>query len=112
MSSRRACGARGARGGVRDRCSRSARPPFDLGPLALRRARPAVRRLARTAGRAARPAYAFVAGAVYYAILVSWTWYFGAIAIVPFVAALAAYWAAAGARRRLARDARHRAHRG
>ena len=38
-----------------------------------------------------------VAGTVYYAILVSWTWYFGAVAIVPLVLALASYWAAVGA---------------
>ena len=39
-------------------------------------------------GRAAtrRRGSAFVAGVAYYAVLVSWTWYFGAIAIVPFVA--------------------------
>lgn len=39
---------------------------------------------------------AFVAGVVYYAVLVSWTWYFGAVAIVPLVAVLAAYWAGVG----------------
>jgi apolipoprotein N-acyltransferase len=33
---------------------------------------------------------------VYYAVLVSWTWYFGAVAIVPLVAVLAAYWAGVG----------------
>src|SRR4029077_14748259 len=41
--------------------------------------------------------YAFVAAAAYYALLMSWSWYFGAIAIVPLVAALGAYWAGAGA---------------
>lgn len=39
---------------------------------------------------------AFVAGVAYFGILVSWTWYFGAVAIVPFVAVLASYWAAIG----------------
>ncbi len=41
--------------------------------------------------------YACVAGAAYYGFLLSWAWYFGAIAIVPFVAVMAAYWAMAGA---------------
>ena len=40
---------------------------------------------------------AFVAGCVYYGLLVSWAWYFGAIAVVPFAAILSLYWAAAGA---------------
>lgn len=40
---------------------------------------------------------AFVAGGVFFGILVAWTWYFGAVAYVPFVAALAAYWAVTGA---------------
>ncbi len=39
---------------------------------------------------------AFIAGVVYYAIVCAWIWYFGAVAIVPFTAAVAAYWAAAG----------------
>jgi apolipoprotein N-acyltransferase len=39
----------------------------------------------------------WLAGAFYYGILVSWSWYFGAVAIVPFVAVLAAYWALTGA---------------
>jgi apolipoprotein N-acyltransferase len=34
---------------------------------------------------------------VYHTLLCSWIWYFGAVAIVPFVLALAGYWAAAGA---------------
>ena len=41
--------------------------------------------------------YAFLAGAVYYGLLCSWIWYFGTVAIIPFVAACAAYWAGAGA---------------
>ena len=82
-----------------------ARPPFDLGPLALVALVPLF--LAwRGRGPRGAAAYAFVAGAAYYAVLVSWTWYFGAIAIVPFVAALAAYWAARRRGRRLVRDAR------
>jgi apolipoprotein N-acyltransferase len=73
-----------------------ARPPFDLGPLALVALVPLF--LAwRGRGPRGAAAYAFVSGAAYYAVLVSWSWYFGAVAIVPFVAALAAYWAATGA---------------
>ena len=48
----------------------------------------------RAAPRAA--GLAFVAGVVYYALLVSWSWYFGTIAIVPLVLVLAAYWAGGG----------------
>ncbi len=38
-----------------------------------------------------------VAGVVFFGVLVSWTWYFGAVAIVPFVVFLSAWWALAGA---------------
>ena len=74
----------------------AARPPLDIGPLACVAFVPLFvawrgRRARATAG------YAFVAAAVYYAFLMSWSWYFGAIAIVPLVAVLASYWAAAGA---------------
>jgi apolipoprotein N-acyltransferase len=72
-----------------------ARPPFDVGPLALVALVPLL-----WAWRDSRPrraaALGWVGGAVYYAVLVSWTWYFGAVAIFPFVAVLAAYWAAVG----------------
>ncbi len=72
------------------------RPPFDVGPLALVALVPL---FVAWRGRSVRTAagLAFVAGAVYYAIVCAWIWYFGAIAIVPFSAAVAAYWAAAGA---------------
>ncbi len=74
----------------------AARPPFDVGPLACVAFVPLFvawrgRRVRTTA------ALAFVAAAVYYAILMSWSWYFGTIAIVPLVIALGSYWAAAGA---------------
>ncbi len=74
----------------------ASRPPVDIGPLACVALVPLFlvwrdRRPAAAAG------YAFLAGAVYYSLLCSWIWYFGAVAIVPFVAACAAYWAAAGA---------------
>lgn len=39
----------------------------------------------------------FVAGVAYHGVVVSWAWYFGAVAIVPFVAALSLYWAGVGA---------------
>jgi apolipoprotein N-acyltransferase len=72
------------------------RPPFDLGPLACVSLVPLF--LAwRDRGVRASAGYAFLAGAVYYAIVCSWIWYFGTVAIIPFVAACAAYWAAAGA---------------
>jgi apolipoprotein N-acyltransferase len=74
----------------------AARPPVDVGLLACIAFVPLFvswsgRRPRETAG------LAFVAAAVYYALLMSWSWYFGTIAIVPLVIALAAYWAAAGA---------------
>jgi apolipoprotein N-acyltransferase len=74
----------------------AARPPLDLGPLAC------VAFVALfVAWRDQRPrmtaAYAFVAAAVYYSFLMSWSWYFGTIAIVPLVIALGSYWAGAGA---------------
>lgn len=46
-------------------------------------------------GRAAK--YGFVAGVAYFSLLVSWVFFFGPYAVVPFVAALAAMWALAGA---------------
>jgi apolipoprotein N-acyltransferase len=73
-----------------------ARPPLDLGFLAFVALVPLF--LAwRGRGPRGAAAYAFIAGVVYHGILVSWAWYFGAVAIVPLVVALAAYWAAAGA---------------
>jgi apolipoprotein N-acyltransferase len=51
----------------------------------------------RDSGPRARAALGFAAGAAYYAVLVSWAWYFGAVAIVPLVAILAAFWALTGA---------------
>jgi apolipoprotein N-acyltransferase len=72
------------------------RPPVDIGPLACIGLVPLFiawrdRRPRATAG------YAFLAGVVYYALVCSWVWYFGAVAMVPLLAALAGYWAAAGA---------------
>ncbi len=39
----------------------------------------------------------FLAGLAFFGFHLSWTWYFGAVAIVPLVALQAAFWAAAGA---------------
>jgi apolipoprotein N-acyltransferase len=74
----------------------ASRPPLDLGPLALVALVPLfVTWRSRAPARAA--SLAFVAGVTYHALLASWIWYFGAVALVPFVVTLAAYWAAAGA---------------
>ncbi|MBV8949426.1 MAG: apolipoprotein N-acyltransferase, partial [Actinobacteria bacterium] len=74
----------------------AARPPLDLGPLALVALVPLW-----FAWRGTRPGRAallgLVGGVAYYGVLVSWTWYFGAVAIVPFVVVLALSWAGAGA---------------
>jgi apolipoprotein N-acyltransferase len=74
----------------------AARPPLDVGPLACVAFIPL---FVAWRGRGARgtAALAFVAAAFYYAILMSWSWYFGTIAIVPLVIALGTYWAVAGA---------------
>lgn len=72
------------------------RPPFDLGPLACVALVPL---FIAWRGRSVRASagLAFLAGVVYYAILCGWIRYFGAVAIIPFSIAVAAYWAAAGA---------------
>jgi apolipoprotein N-acyltransferase len=41
--------------------------------------------------------YGFLSGVAFFGVLLWWSVYFGAVAIVPFVAAQAAYWAGAGA---------------
>ena len=85
----------GAAAGTGVLCALS-RPPLDLGPLAAIALVPLFV-VWRDRGPRASAGYAFLAGVVYYTLLCSWIWYFGAIAIVPFVAACAGYWAAAGA---------------
>ncbi|MDQ1383862.1 MAG: apolipoprotein N-acyltransferase [Actinomycetota bacterium] len=72
------------------------RPPLDLGPLACVALVPL---FVAWRGRSwlGAAGLAFVAGVVYYGTLCAWIWYFGAIALVPFSAAVALYWAAAGA---------------
>jgi apolipoprotein N-acyltransferase len=72
------------------------RPPVDLGLLACIALVPLFVAW-RDRGPKASAGYAFVAGAVYYTVLCSWLWYFGPIAIVPFVIVLAGFWALAGA---------------
>lgn len=74
----------------------AARPPLDLGPLACVAFIPLFVAW-RDRGPRGTAALAFVAAAFYYAILMSWSWYFGTIAIVPLVIALGTYWAVAGA---------------
>ena len=72
------------------------RPPLDWGPLVIVGICLIVWSWrSQSCGRAAL--LGFVAGATYYTFLVSWAWYFGAIAIVPFVAILALSMAGIGA---------------
>jgi apolipoprotein N-acyltransferase len=74
----------------------ASRPPIDLGPLACIALVPL---FVAWRGRSwlGAAGLAFFAGVVYYAMLLSWSVYFGAIAIVPFSIACALYWGAAGA---------------
>src|SRR5438093_7669828 len=71
-------------------------PPLDLGPLALVALVPLLWAW-RDAGPAGGALYGGVAGVVFFAVLVSWTRYFGFVAIVPLVAFLALWWALTGA---------------
>lgn len=74
----------------------ASRPPLDLGPLVLVALVPLLWAW-RGAGPRAAAGFGFAAGVVYYGFVCSWIWYFGAVAIVPFLAVLALYWAAVGA---------------
>lgn len=72
-------------------------PPFDLGWLAVVAPAPlAVRWLQAHRARAAA-LDGFIAGVVFFGILLTWTWHFGVVAYVPFVAVLSLYLAGAGA---------------
>ncbi len=71
-------------------------PGTDIGPLALVALAPLCW-LWHDASPRRAALYGFVAGLAFFGIHLSWTWYFGAIAIVPLVALQAAFWSAAGA---------------
>jgi apolipoprotein N-acyltransferase len=71
------------------------RPPVDVGVLALVGLVPLLW-LWRDDSLKGAAGHGLLAGVVYHGMVVSWAWYFGAIAIVPFVGALAGYWALAG----------------
>lgn len=74
----------------------TAYPPFDLGPLALVALVPLL-----WAWRDATPrraaVYGFWFGVAFFGVLLSWTWYFGAVAFGPLVWAGGVYIAAPGA---------------
>ncbi len=74
----------------------AAYPPLDLGPLSFVAVAPLL-----WAWRGARPRraalYGFVFGIAFFAFLLEWSRYFGAVAIAPLVLAEAAYLAGAGA---------------
>ncbi|HYH51378.1 MAG TPA: apolipoprotein N-acyltransferase [Acidimicrobiia bacterium] len=71
-------------------------PPLDLGPLAAVALIPLLWAW-RGAGPGAAALYGFVAGVAFFGLLVEWTRFFGAVAVVPFVLFLASWWALAGA---------------
>ena len=70
------------------------RPGPDIGLLAFVGFVPLLVAMRGTRPRTAA-SLGLLAATVYYGIVVSWAWYFGAIAIVPFALVLATYWAAA-----------------
>ncbi|MFM8238608.1 MAG: apolipoprotein N-acyltransferase [Actinomycetota bacterium] len=72
------------------------RPPLDVGPLMFVALVPLFLAWSGCSIRT-RSVLAFTAGAVYYAVTCSWMRYFGTVAVIPFVVACAAYWAAVGA---------------
>ena len=71
-------------------------PPYDVGPLALVALTPLL-----WSWRTARPRhaalYGFVFGLAFFGIMLEWSRYFGVVAIVPLVCAVAAYIAGTGA---------------
>ncbi|MGH9041647.1 MAG: apolipoprotein N-acyltransferase, partial [Acidimicrobiia bacterium] len=71
-------------------------PPLDWGPLALVALVPLVIAW-RGGGAAMGAACGGVAGLAFFGVLVSWTWHFGVVAIVPFAGFLSCWWALAGA---------------
>ena len=71
-------------------------PGTDIGPLALVALAPLCWLWYDASPRRAA-LLGFVAGLAYFGIHLSWTWYFGAVAIVPLVALQAAFWSVTGA---------------
>ena len=70
-------------------------PPFDVGPLALVALAPLLWAW-RGAGPAAAAASGALAGIAFFGVLVEWSRYFGAVAVVPLVLFLSSWWAVAG----------------
>ena len=71
-------------------------PPFDLGPLALVALAPLLWAW-RGSGPGAAAAYGALAGIAFFGVLVEWSRYFGAVAVVPLVLFLSSWWVLAGA---------------
>ena len=71
-------------------------PPLDLGPLALVAVAPLLWAW-RGAGPGAAAVYGGVAGIAFFGVLVEWSRYFGAVAVVPLVLFLSSWWVLAGA---------------
>lgn len=71
-------------------------PPFDLWPVALVAPVPLLLAWQGSGPRRAA-ADGFVAGVVFFGIVIVWTWFFGVVAYFPFVAVLAVSWAGTGA---------------
>ena len=71
-------------------------PPFDAGALALVALVPLLWAW-RDAGPRSAALYGGVAGIAFFGVLVEWSRYFGAVAVVPFVLFLSSWWALAGA---------------
>lgn len=71
-------------------------PALDWGPLALVALVPLLWAW-RRAGPARGALYGFISGVACFGVVLWWSVYFGAVAIVPFVAVEAAYWAGTGA---------------
>src|SRR5687768_14839469 len=71
-------------------------PPLDLGPLALVALVPLLWAW-RDAGPGSAALYGGAAGVAFFSVLVEWSRYFGAVAVVPFVLFLSSWWALAGA---------------
>jgi apolipoprotein N-acyltransferase len=74
----------------------AAYPPFDLGPLALVALVPLLW-VWRNATPLDAARYGFWFGVAFFGVLLSWTWYFGAVAFAPLVWAGGLYIAAPGA---------------